>query len=128
VPSLPRGDAFAKIIGDSLPLGQVVTMRVLVQALVLVPFAVLTGRSMALNARVFGAHLLMAWSLRFAPAATLATLQYLEIPFATLIGYAIFRELPNDLAAFGILITIGSGLYVIHSERRLKPLPSAAEL
>ena len=32
------------------------------------------------------AHLLMTWSLRFAPSATLAPMQYLEIPFATVVG------------------------------------------
>ena len=32
------------------------------------------------------AHLLMTWSLRFAPSATLAPVQYLEIPIATVIG------------------------------------------
>lgn len=63
------------------------------------------------------AHLLMTWSLRFAPAATLAPMQYLEIPFATLIGWLIFADLPNGLAAIGIAITIGAGLYVIHRER-----------
>lgn len=63
------------------------------------------------------AHLLMTWSLRFAPSATLAPMQYLEIPMATLIGWLIFRDLPNALAATGIAITIGAGLYVIHRER-----------
>ncbi len=74
------------------------------------------------------AHLLMTWSLRFAPAATLAPMQYLEIPFGTLIGWLVFTELPNGLAALGICITIGAGLYIIARERRLSqhPAPSAA--
>ncbi|MGB5556921.1 MAG: DMT family transporter [Paracoccaceae bacterium] len=63
------------------------------------------------------AHLLMTWSLRFAPSATLAPMQYLEIPFATLIGWLIFADLPNGLAALGIAITVGAGFYVIHRER-----------
>lgn len=63
------------------------------------------------------AHLMMTWSLRLAPAATLAPMQYLEIPFATLIGWAIFRDLPNGTAAFGIALTIAAGLYVIHREQ-----------
>ncbi len=65
------------------------------------------------------AHLLMTWSLRFAPASTLAPMQYLEIPFGTVIGWLIFRDLPNGLAALGILVTIGAGLYIILRERRL---------
>ena len=69
------------------------------------------------------AHLLMTWSLRFAPAATLAPMQYLEIPVATLIGWLIFADLPNGLAAIGIAITIGAGLYVIHRERITARVP-----
>jgi len=65
------------------------------------------------------AHLLMTWSLRLAPAATLAPMQYLEIPFGTLIGWMVFADLPNGLAALGICITIGAGLYIILREQRL---------
>ena len=65
------------------------------------------------------AHLLMTWSLRFAPAATLAPMQYLEIPFATVLGFVIFGDLPNHLASVGILITIASGLYIILRERAI---------
>lgn len=65
------------------------------------------------------AHLFMTWSLRFAPASTLAPMQYLEIPFGTAIGWLIFSDLPNRLAAVGICITVGAGLYVILRERRL---------
>jgi drug/metabolite transporter (DMT)-like permease len=62
-------------------------------------------------------HLLMTWSLRFAPSATLAPMQYLEIPFAALFGWLIFRDLPNGMAAFGIVVTVAAGLYVIYRER-----------
>jgi len=65
------------------------------------------------------AHLLMTWSLRFAPAATLAPMQYLEIPIATLIGWLIFHDLPDGLAALGICITVAAGLYVVLRERAL---------
>lgn len=73
------------------------------------------------------AHLLMTWSLRFAPSATLAPMQYLEIPVATLFGFLIFHDLPNGLAAVGILITILAGLYVVfreHKEAQLAPKPT----
>lgn len=74
------------------------------------------------------AHLMMTWSLRFAPSATLAPMQYLEIPFGTLIGWMIFSDLPNGLAAVGICVTIGAGLYIIWREQRLsrRPAPTAA--
>lgn len=65
------------------------------------------------------AHLLMTWSLRFAPSATLAPMQYLEIPFATLIGWMIWRDLPDGSAAFGIALTVAAGLYIISRERAI---------
>ncbi|MDO6591702.1 EamA/RhaT family transporter [Loktanella sp. D2R18] len=65
------------------------------------------------------AHLFMTWSLRFAPASTLAPMQYLEIPFGTAIGWAVFADLPNGLATIGIFITMAAGLYVIIREGRL---------
>lgn len=64
-------------------------------------------------------HLLMTGALRHAPAATLAPMQYLEIPFATLFGWMIFHDLPDGLAALGIVITVASGLYIVARERRL---------
>ena len=64
------------------------------------------------------AHLAMTWSVRYAPAATLAPIQYVEIPFATLIGWLVFGDLPNGLAAVGIGITVAAGLLVLHHERR----------
>jgi drug/metabolite transporter (DMT)-like permease len=63
------------------------------------------------------AHLLMTWSLRYAPSATLAPMQYLEIPVATAFGWMIFSDLPNMLASVGIAITMGSGLYIVMRER-----------
>lgn len=73
------------------------------------------------------AHLLMTWSLRFAPSATLAPMQYLEIPVATIIGFLIFRDWPNGLAMIGIWITIAAGLYIVFRERRMtRVAPPAA--
>lgn len=65
------------------------------------------------------AHLVMTWSLRFAPSATVAPIQYLEIPIATLVGFIIFSDWPNGLAMAGICITIAAGLYVLNRERQL---------
>jgi len=72
-----------------------------------------------------GAHLLMTWSLRYAPSSTLAPMQYLEIPFATLLGFMIFQDLPNQLAAVGIAITMAAGLYVVLRERATARLLAA---
>ena len=65
------------------------------------------------------AHLLMTWSLRYAPSATLAPMQYLEIPIATVIGFWVFQDLPNGMAAVGIAITVTAGVYIILRERAI---------
>ena len=74
------------------------------------------------------AHLLMTWSLRFAPSATLAPMQYLEIPVATLFGWLIFSDFPNGLALAGIAVTISAGLYIVFREQSLnrsgRPAPT----
>ncbi|MGR3494350.1 DMT family transporter [Citreimonas sp.] len=76
------------------------------------------------------AHLLMTWSLRFAPASTLAPMQYIEIPVATVVGYVIFADLPGPMAGLGIAITVAAGLYVVMRERAIlraaRPAPIAA--
>jgi drug/metabolite transporter (DMT)-like permease len=51
-------------------------------------------------------------------------MQYLEIPVATAIGWLVFRDLPNGLAAFGIALTVASGLYIVLRERALSRLPA----
>lgn len=72
------------------------------------------------------AHLMMTWSLRYAPSTTLAPMQYLEIPFATAIGWLIFTDLPNGLAAIGILITLAAGLYIILREQATQRMQRSA--
>ncbi|MEY3004131.1 MAG: riboflavin transporter [Pseudomonadota bacterium] len=62
-------------------------------------------------------HMMMTYALSFAPSATLAPMQYLELPVATLLGYMVFGDFPNTLTLTGIAIIIGAGLYMIHRER-----------
>ncbi len=63
------------------------------------------------------AHVMMTSALRYTPSATLAPLQYLEIPFTTVVGWLIFHELPGGIAALGIVIIVVSGLYIVFRER-----------
>ena len=63
---------------------------------------------LALGSVGTAAHLLMTWSLRFAPASTLAPMQYLEIPFAVIVGWLFFRDTmgPSKIWA-GLVIVAG---------------------
>lgn len=62
-------------------------------------------------------HLAITFALRFAPSATLAPLQYLEIVTAVVMGFIVFGDFPAPLTWAGITIIVASGLYVIHRER-----------
>lgn len=70
-------------------------------------------------------HMMMTYALRFAPSATLAPLQYLEIPVAVALGYLVFGDFPNPLTWAGIAVITGSGLYIIHRERLAARVPQA---
>ena len=72
------------------------------------------------------AHMLITVALRFAPSATLAPLNYLEIVVAVALGYLVFGDFPNALTWAGIAVIVGSGLYVIHRERLASGAPQPA--
>ena len=61
-------------------------------------------------------HMIMTYALPLAPSSTLAPLQYLELPVATLLGYLVLNDFPNSISLAGIAIIIGAGLYMIHRE------------
>jgi drug/metabolite transporter (DMT)-like permease len=63
-------------------------------------------------------HLFISLALKFAPAATIAPLQYLEIVAATSLGYFVFSDIPDALTFLGIAIIVSAGLYVFARERR----------
>ncbi|MGL6209666.1 MAG: DMT family transporter [Paracoccaceae bacterium] len=63
-------------------------------------------------------HMCMTLALKYAPSATLAPLQYLEIVTAVALGYAVFGDFPNAMTWAGIVVIVSSGLYIIHRERQ----------
>ena len=65
------------------------------------------------------AHLLMTVALRLAPAATLAPIQYMELPVTVVVGWWLFRDFPDGLALSGIAVICAAGLYMVHRERQL---------
>lgn len=62
-------------------------------------------------------HMLVTLALRFAPSATLAPLNYLEIVSAVVLGFLVFGDFPTTATWVGIAVIVASGLYVIHRER-----------
>ena len=57
-------------------------------------------------------HMMITYALSLAPSATLAPLQYFELPVATFFGYLVFNDFPNTLSLIGIMIIISAGLYL----------------
>ncbi len=67
-------------------------------------------------------HLLIAFASRYAPASVLAPLQYLEIVAATIYGYLIFGDFMSIEKWVGVIIIIGSGLFIFWRERKLSQI------
>ncbi|MGA1932187.1 DMT family transporter [Arcobacter sp. YIC-464] len=63
-------------------------------------------------------QLLVSKAFFYSKASSLASFQYLEIISATLLGWFIFKDIPDNLTIVGALIVIFSGLYLIQHERK----------
>ncbi len=63
-------------------------------------------------------HLLVVHAFRLAPVSILAPFQYFEIISATILGFLVFGDFPSLSKWLGVVIIVGSGLYVIWRERR----------
>lgn len=55
--------------------------------------------------------------MRYGEVSITAPFRYTGLVWALLIGFAVWGDVPNALAWCGIALLIGSGLYVLHSER-----------
>lgn len=71
-------------------------------------------------------HLLLAGALRYLSAGLVAPFQYLEIVSATFLGYLVFGDFPDLATWVGILVIVGSGLFVYWRESRLNRGPPGA--
>lgn len=65
-------------------------------------------------------HLLITRAYDNAEASLLAPLAYTEIVMATILGWAFFGDLPDGWTVLGVLILIGSALYISARERVVK--------
>jgi drug/metabolite transporter (DMT)-like permease len=65
-------------------------------------------------------HLLIVIAFTMAPASILAPFQYVEIVSATILGYVIFNDFPASVQWLGIMIIIGSGVYIFLREQKLE--------
>lgn len=63
-------------------------------------------------------HFLMIRAFRLAPVSTLSPFLYVQLVWATLLGWLVFGHLPDAWAVAGIAIIAGSGLLVAFGPRR----------
>lgn len=60
----------------------------------------------------------LSQAYRSAAAATVAPFEYVAMPLAALWGFLIWNEVPDLRSAVGMLLILGSGLYVLAREQR----------
>lgn len=68
------------------------------------------------------AHIFLTYAFKYAPVTLLGPMHYMEIVTATILGYMVFGDLFNGLAAFGVCVIISSGLYLIWREHQLEKI------
>jgi drug/metabolite transporter (DMT)-like permease len=56
--------------------------------------------------------------MRSGDVSVIAPFRYSGLLFALLLGHVLWDEMPNLLAWIGIALLVGSGLSILHSERR----------
>lgn len=71
----------------------------------------------------YAAHALILRAFALAPAGVLAPFGYLEVVTATLLGYAIWGDLPGLMTWAGIALIVGAGIYSAHREVVTAQLP-----
>jgi drug/metabolite transporter (DMT)-like permease len=70
-------------------------------------------------------HFLFILAFQRAPASGLTPFTYVQLVWATVVGWAIFGRLPDAFSLAGMLVIAGSGLAVVLHERRRSRLPVA---
>src|SRR5687768_9206960 len=83
----PMGDAIAKLLGASVPLGQLVAARFAVQAAILLPLCALTGRPLALGRRLLWLTALRTLLHIAAIGAFFTALRFLPLADAVAIAF-----------------------------------------
>jgi drug/metabolite transporter (DMT)-like permease len=64
-----------------------------------------------------GGYLLLVQCMRSGEVSLTAPFRYCSVLVAVLLGYVVWREVPTAWAWMGIALLVGSGLYMLHSER-----------
>jgi len=63
-------------------------------------------------------HLLFILAFRHAPASAITPFTYMQLVWATLIGWIVYRHFPDTSSIVGMAVIAGSGLFIALHERR----------
>ncbi len=74
------------------------------------------------------AHICVNRAVKLADAATVAPLQYTLLPWAIILGWLFFDDLPRPLTLIGAAIIIASGFVIYWRENRVKSLAGMGEI
>ncbi|MEO8304549.1 MAG: DMT family transporter, partial [Betaproteobacteria bacterium] len=73
------------------------------------------------------AYYLLVSSTRKGDLSLVAPFRYSGLLFAAVIGFVVWGDVPNGLAWSGIVLLIGSGIYVLRASRRARAAPPALD-
>ena len=63
-------------------------------------------------------HFLFILAFRHAPASAITPFTYVQLVWAMLFGWIVYRDFPNAIAIVGMAVIAGSGLLMTLHERR----------
>jgi drug/metabolite transporter (DMT)-like permease len=66
----------------------------------------------------------MTYSYRYAPASTIAPLDYSNMIMSVILGYVFFAEIPSASVWIGAPLVVAGGLIILWREYQLKKRPS----
>jgi drug/metabolite transporter (DMT)-like permease len=120
-------DLVTRKIDAEIPSSIIILTNVSMLTLVALTLALLEGW-VAMDWRQFGfiavaalciavGYICTVDAFRHAEVTVIVPMRYAGLPLALLLGYFIWGDVPNALASAGIVLIVGSGLYVLHRER-----------
>ena len=72
-------------------------------------------------------HFILIRALGMTPASVLAPFSYSQLIWVTTYGFLVFGDFPDGFAIFGMLLIVGSGLYIAYREAVLRRAATVAE-
>jgi len=73
------------------------------------------------------AYFLLVSSTRRGDLSLIAPFRYTGLVFAAIVGFVVWGDVPNALAWSGIVLLVGSGIYVLRASRRARVAPPSPD-